>query len=72
MNIVLNDNMNESSGKAGKGFKVSIENGFVREGIGKEFVNGSRVAVYSGDWKNGKRDGLGTEDRKSTRLNSSH
>ena len=43
------------------GFKVSIENGFVREGIGKEFVNGSRVAVYSGDWKNGKRDGLGTE-----------
>ena len=43
------------------GFKGSIENGFVREGIGKEFVNGSRVAVYSGDWKNGKRDGLGTE-----------
>ena len=42
-------------------FKGSVEDGFVREGTGKEFVNGSRIAVYSGDWKNGKRDGMGTE-----------
>ena len=43
------------------GFKGDIEHGFKREGKGKEFLNGSRVAVYVGDWKNGKRDGLGTE-----------
>ena len=33
----------------------------MREGEGKEFVNGGREAVYYGDWKNGKRDGQGTE-----------
>ena len=43
------------------GFKGDMENGFVREGKGKEFVNDGREAVYSGDWKNGKRDGQGTE-----------
>ena len=43
------------------GFRGSVEDGFVREGTGKEFVNDSRIAVYSGDWKNGKRDGMGTE-----------
>ena len=42
-------------------FSENMENGFVREGKGKEFVNGSRMAVYSGDWKNGKREGMGTE-----------
>ena len=43
------------------GFKGDIENGYVREGKGKEFVNNGREAVYSGEWKNGNRDGMGTE-----------
>ena len=43
------------------GFKGDMENGFVREGKGKEFVNDGREAVYYGEWKNGKRDGQGTE-----------
>ena len=43
------------------GFSGDMENGFVREGKGKEFVNGGREAVYYGEWKNGKRDGQGTE-----------
>ena len=43
------------------GFKGDVENGFVREGKGKEFVNGGKTVVYSGDWKNGKREGVGTE-----------
>ena len=43
------------------GFSEDMENGFVREGKGKEFVNGGREAVYYGDWKNGKRDGQGIE-----------
>ena len=42
-------------------YKGDMENGFVREGEGKEFVNGGREAVYSGEWKKGKRDGQGTE-----------
>ena len=42
-------------------FKGDMESGFVREGKGKEFANGSRMAIYSGDWKNGKREGMGTE-----------
>ena len=46
------------------GFKGDMENGFVREGEGKEFVNGGREAVYYGDWKNGKRNGQGTEYRR--------
>ena len=46
------------------GFKGDVENGFVREGKGKEFVNGGREAVYSGEWKNGKRDGQGTEYKR--------
>ena len=35
--------------------------GFVREGKGKEYRNGTKAVAYSGEWKNGKRDGLGTE-----------
>ena len=43
------------------GFKGDMKNGFVRDGDGTEYDGGSRMAVYSGQWKNGKRDGLGTE-----------
>ena len=46
------------------GFKGDMENGFVREGKGKEFVNDGREAVYYGEWKNGKRDGQGTEYKR--------
>ena len=46
------------------GFSGDMENGFVREGKGKEFVNGGRMAVYYGEWKNGKRDGQGTEYKR--------
>ena len=43
------------------GFYGDMDNGYVREGKGKEFVKGGREAVYYGDWKNGNRDGMGTE-----------
>ena len=43
------------------GFKGDVKNGFVRDGDGTEYDGGSRMAVYSGQWKNGKRNGLGTE-----------
>ena len=43
------------------GFKGDMKNGFVRDGDGTEYDGGSRMAVYSGQWKNGKRNGLGTE-----------
>ena len=43
------------------GFKGDMKDGFVRDGIGKEYTNNGRAVVYSGDWKDGKREGLGTE-----------
>ena len=43
------------------GFRGDVENGFVRERKGKEFVNGGKTVVYLGEWKNGKREGVGTE-----------
>ena len=43
------------------GFQGSIQTGFVREGKGKEFISSHGLAVYSGGWKEGKRDGFGTE-----------
>ena len=42
-------------------YKGDTNNGHVREGKGKEFENGGETVVYSGDWKNGKREGFGTE-----------
>ena len=48
------------------GFKGDIENGFVRDGKGKEFVNGGKTVVYLGEWKNGKREGVGTEYKGMT------
>ena len=40
-------------------FKGNVENGFVREGKGREYVNGGKTVLYSGEWKNGKRNGVG-------------
>ena len=42
-------------------FAGDTEAGFVRQGKGKEYKDGSRLPVYSGKWKNGKRGGMGTE-----------
>ena len=42
-------------------FEGDTENGYVRSGKGKEFANGNRMALYSGNWKNGRREGFGTE-----------
>ena len=43
------------------GFKGDRKNGFTKEGDGIEYDGESRVALYSGQWKNGEREGLGTE-----------
>ena len=42
-------------------FKGSVENGFVREGKGRAYAKGGKMVEYLGDWKNGKRNGVGTE-----------
>ena len=39
----------------------SIENGFVREGEGTEYENEGNRALYYGGWKNGLREGYGSE-----------
>ena len=41
----------------------SVENGFMREGTGKEYAKGGKTVEYFGDWKHGKRNGIGTEYR---------
>ena len=33
------------------------------EGTGKEYAKGGKIVEYFGDWKNGKRNGIGTEYR---------
>ena len=45
------------------GFIGDMDSGFVKEGNGSEYRGDSRVAVYTGQWKNGKRSGKGTEYR---------
>lgn len=45
------------------GFKGTVKSGYTREGEGKEYLDGSKTAVYSGYFRNGKREGLGTEFR---------
>ena len=45
------------------GWKGDMKNGFVREGKGKEYEKDGETALYSGQWKSGKRDGKGTEYR---------
>ena len=52
---------NDSGNTVYKGeFACDLKNGFKRNGNGKEYGN-DRLAIYSGEWKKGKRDGLGTE-----------
>ena len=43
------------------GFEGDMMKGFVREGKGKEYGNDGKSALYVGGWKNGKRDGYGSE-----------
>ena len=43
------------------GFNGDLENGFMRDGKGKEYANDGTEVIYSGEWKNGRRDGIGTE-----------
>ncbi|KAK8793061.1 hypothetical protein WA588_005798 [Blastocystis sp. NMH] len=45
------------------GFAGNVKSGFKRNGDGKEFDVDGETALYSGDWKNGKRDGMGTRFR---------
>ena len=41
------------------GYKGSVEDGFVREGEGEEYVNDGNELVYSGGFVNGVREGRG-------------
>ena len=43
------------------GFEGDMMKGFVREGEGKEYGIDGKSALYVGGWKNGKRDGYGSE-----------
>lgn len=50
-------------------YSGDMKTGFVREGKGREYGNGE-LAIYTGEWRNGKREGLGTEFRGSQPLYS--
>ena len=43
------------------GYRGDMNNGFIRDGNGTEYDGESRMAVYTGQWKNGRREGKGTE-----------
>ena len=43
------------------GWKISSTAEFVREGKGTEYKNDGKRALYIGDWKNGLREGYGSE-----------
>ena len=38
-----------------------MKSGYVKEGKGREYDKDGETALYSGDWKNGEREGFGTE-----------
>ena len=42
-------------------FEGDMMKGFVREGKGKEYGDGGKSALYVGGWKNGLREGYGSE-----------
>ena len=42
-------------------YKGDLNNGFMKSGSGKEYDRDGLIAIYSGEWKKGKREGLGTE-----------
>ena len=43
------------------GFEGDMMKGFVREGEGTEYGINGKSALYVGGWKNGKREGYGSE-----------
>ena len=43
------------------GFEGDMMKGFAREGKGKEYGTDGKSALYVGGWKNGKREGYGSE-----------
>ena len=45
-------------------YKGDLNSGFMRSGSGKEYDKDGLIAIYSGEWKKGKREGLGTEYSK--------
>ena len=61
-NVMTEFDENEKRTYEGE-YTGSVENGFMREGTGKEYAKGGRIVEYFGDWKNGKRNGIGTEYR---------
>ena len=53
---------NESGKKVYEGeFKGDMKSGFVREGKGREYSTDGETALYSGEWKDGKRNGMGED-----------
>ena len=61
-NVMTEFDENEKRTYEGE-YTGSVKNGFMREGTGKEYAKGGRIVEYFGDWKNGKRNGIGTEYR---------
>ena len=55
------DNINNGKVAYVGEYSGDTEHGYKRCGNGKEYKNGGKRPVYSGDWKDGKRDGMGTE-----------
>ena len=45
------------------GYQGSLASGFVRSGFGTEYTDNGNIALYSGNWNNGMREGFGTEYR---------
>lgn len=45
-------------------FSTEKNNRFVRNGYGKEYYEGGVSVCYAGSWKNGQRDGFGTDFAK--------
>ena len=42
-------------------WRGDMKSGYVKEGKGREYDKDGETALYSGDWKNGEREGFGTE-----------
>ena len=62
---------NSGGKKVYKGeFKGDMKSGFMRSGDGKEYDKDGEIATYSGQWTNGKRNGLGTMYRRGRSIYS--
>ena len=55
------DNINNGKVAYVGEYSGDTEHGYKRCGNGKEYKNGGKRPVYVGNWKDGKRDGMGTE-----------